>query len=104
MRQSPIIITEPCRVPLWWTLLRDTALLVVGLAGIIYEHRTPGDARPLIVITDLVLIGLIPLGHLITALPRPTVHVGIDRPPAPEPEPVHPPPAGAFDPRTEGPG
>jgi hypothetical protein len=51
-------------VPLWWMLLRDFLMLAVGLVGICYEHLSAGDPRPILVITDLVLIGLIPLQHV----------------------------------------
>jgi hypothetical protein len=101
MSHRPALVDDGCTVPLWWVLMRDTALLLVGLGGILYEHITPEDARPLIVITDLVLIGLIPLGHLLMRVPR--AHFTLaPRQPEPEPQPLVVPP-GAFDPRTEGP-
>jgi len=58
-------------VPIWWVLIRDAALLLVGLGGILYFHST-GDPSTLLVVADLVLVGLIPLGHL--TLRWPGVH------------------------------
>jgi hypothetical protein len=61
---TEVEVTPLRPIPLWWMLLRDFAMLTVGLAGIIYEHLVGGDPRPILVITDLVLIGLIPLQHV----------------------------------------
>ena len=102
MATELVPVVEPCTVPLWWTLLRDTALLLVGLGGILYQHLVPSaDVSTLTVVTDLVLVGLIPLGHLLQRLPR--ARVVVERPHPPEP-PQHVAEPGSFDPRVEGPG
>lgn len=51
-----------------WLIVRRTILFVIGAAGIIYEIVSSGEARPTLLLTDLILIGLIPIDIVITRL------------------------------------
>lgn len=44
-----------------FALVRRSLILAVGLFGLIAEILTPADARPLLLITDLILIGVVPV-------------------------------------------
>ena len=72
---------------MWWIILRDFLMLSVGLTGIAYEHYTPDDARHVLVIVDLILIGLIPLNHLVARIPRVRIEASSAKPPPPPPPP-----------------
>ena len=47
------------------TTIRRTILFCVGVFGILYEVTRSGDARTTLLVTDLILIGLVPAEILI---------------------------------------
>ena len=77
-------VTVTAVVPRWWVVMRDALMLVVGLGGILWQHLNAENASGLLVVTDLVLIGLIPLGHVALRFPRPIV--ALDRSPTIAPD------------------
>jgi hypothetical protein len=55
------------RLAFWWNLTRQLVLFGLGVSGLIYEHYSPGTARPGLLATDLILIGLAPIDGVLTA-------------------------------------
>lgn len=69
--------------PRWFSILRDLALLVVGLVGILHQEFT-GQANPLLLATYTTLLG-IPGAANVIAILRGT---GGGTPPSPSPPPA----------------
>jgi hypothetical protein len=49
-----------------WTLARRVTLFTIGVIGLLYEILTPSDARPILLLTDLVLVGIVPVDYMLT--------------------------------------
>ena len=49
-----------------FTMVRRSCILAVGLFGLIAEILTPADARPLLLVTDLILVGIVPVEVFLT--------------------------------------
>lgn len=65
-------MTAPVRTdlayhPPWLLLVRDVILFIVGIGGIIFEHLQDSPNLGLMIV-DLVLIGLVPVGHVLGAI------------------------------------
>lgn len=44
-----------------FAIVRRSCILAVGLFGLIAEILTPADARPILLVTDLILVGIVPV-------------------------------------------
>jgi hypothetical protein len=44
-----------------FTIVRRWSILAIGLFGLLAEILTPADARPILLVTDLILVGIVPV-------------------------------------------
>jgi hypothetical protein len=51
-----------------WTLIRRIILFTIGSVGLLYEIFFATSTRPVLLVTDLVLVGLLPVELIIEAL------------------------------------